>query len=204
MKEHLSHMKKTLKRTGAIGLAAATIVTGLSWAPLAASAAPQTHGELSAAPVPGARFTVVSEAPNGKFWGQKSKSDIALTTYATREAAVARTRVAEVSDIGSDGSFIARSVDSSKECLGPFNKSLYWILCTDPLSRLTVSPQGELRSVSTGDYVTAPAYASGGSNLFYEMSSTKTRSREEDGCHHRERGPAVLRRDQRQGRGPDR
>jgi hypothetical protein len=38
MKEHLSHMKKTLKRTGAIGLAAATIVTGLSFGPAAVAA----------------------------------------------------------------------------------------------------------------------------------------------------------------------
>ncbi|MGY3263174.1 hypothetical protein ACVJ1F_002324 [Frigoribacterium sp. 2355] len=39
MKEHLSHMKKHLQRAGAVGLAAATIVTGLGVGPAAASAA---------------------------------------------------------------------------------------------------------------------------------------------------------------------
>ncbi len=41
-------MKKTLKRTGAIGLAAATIVTGLSFGPAAATATPGTSSQATA------------------------------------------------------------------------------------------------------------------------------------------------------------
>ena len=45
MKERPHHMKKSLQRVGAVGLAAATIVTGLSFGPAAAVAAPPTSAE---------------------------------------------------------------------------------------------------------------------------------------------------------------
>jgi hypothetical protein len=62
-------MKKTLKSAGALGLASATILTGLSFGPAAASAAP-TIPTATSDRVP---FRVVFEMTNGKFAGIGNK-----------------------------------------------------------------------------------------------------------------------------------
>jgi hypothetical protein len=58
-------MKKTLTRAGAIGMAAATIFTGLSFGPAAASAAPANT--TAAQDVPDERFKLISETEPGLF-----------------------------------------------------------------------------------------------------------------------------------------
>ncbi|MBF4580991.1 hypothetical protein [Frigoribacterium sp. VKM Ac-2530] len=80
-------MKKTLTRAGAIGLAAATILTGLSFGPAAASAAP-----AAATASPSAATTSVTYAPfvvtvPGGFAAQNSARDMSVRQYPTLEAA---------------------------------------------------------------------------------------------------------------------
>jgi hypothetical protein len=108
-------MKKTLKRTGAIGLAAATIVTGLSFGP-AAVAAPTgdasdtggsgigSHAAISpdaiytGGTLPAGRFSgpLVLASAHNTFWSNAVASATTLTsrTHSTPSAAAARSDLA--------------------------------------------------------------------------------------------------------------
>ena len=105
MKEHLSHMKKTLKRTGAIGLAAATIVTGLSFGPAAVASAPST----TSSPVDGSQVQFVGQGADGTIYGQSSPTAWNTRTYQTLADARSNSMVFTTTRVGDY--FYARAVD---------------------------------------------------------------------------------------------
>jgi hypothetical protein len=87
-------MKKTLKTAGALGLAAATVLTGLSFGPAAATASPTTSPAVTDR-IP---FRVVFETPSGRFAGignADSPGGILTTTVATAAEASARAQTYE-------------------------------------------------------------------------------------------------------------
>jgi len=141
-------MKKTLKSAGAVGLAAATILTGLSFGPAAASATPAANQEA-------AIQTKAGQAPLGQFVLTRlagGVNGINTTSRGTRPPMVTPDKAAVYSfpQIGE----VSQVIDqASGLCLtslptpGPYSTTLE--PCTDAASQLyTLEASGALRSAN--------------------------------------------------------
>lgn len=125
-------MKKTLKRTGAIGLAAATIVTGLSFGP-AAVAAPspntnpdQQHSALQSTPT-GEKVKLVFQAGSSTFYAPTfSYANAVVTGYTTHTTEAAAERAAVAFDVlsSSDGWFQLQD-PTSKKCVTSISSNVF-------------------------------------------------------------------------------
>jgi len=159
MKEHLSHMKKTLKRTGAIGLAAATIVTGLSFGPAAATATSPADASTTALPVPGSSAKVVSPVGNGKYYGGLPSSPTHIQQYDTKAAADAASAGLRIDSTG-EGWFraVVRDGSATGECLSIFpmtgGDTLHTKSCSGTNTEWSLDAQGRMVNRQSGQYVT--------------------------------------------------
>ncbi|WP_162235893.1 Ig-like domain-containing protein, partial [Frigoribacterium sp. Leaf44] len=152
-------MKKTLKRTGAIGLAAATIVTGLSFGPAAATASSPSDASTTALPEPGSSAKVVSPVGNGKYYGGLPSSPTHIQQYATKAAADAASAGLRIDSTG-EGWFraVVRDGSATGECLSIFpmtgGDTLHTKSCSGTNTEWSLDAQGRMVNRQSGQYVT--------------------------------------------------
>ncbi|ROS53600.1 hypothetical protein EDF21_1449 [Frigoribacterium sp. PhB118] len=170
MKEHLSHMKKTLKRTGAIGLAAATIVTGLSFGPAAVAAAPSP----TSSPVDGSQVQFVGQGADGTIYGQASPTAWNVRTYQTLADAQSNSMVFTTTRVGDY--FYAEAVDGdANRCLfkNQSSSTPYVALggrCGSDATLFSIDGNSRVVNKVTGTPMSAPVRI--GSYSFFGLSNS--------------------------------
>ena len=146
-------MKKTLTRAGAIGMAAATILTGLSFGPAAASAS-NSSTETSDADV----FHFVGK-PDNAAWYYGTRSPGAwgqITGFSTREAAEAQARPLELVPAGAG--FIIRDIQS-QGCLVNQNNRINISspsACDTDTALFESDSNGHIQHLASGRFVGGP------------------------------------------------
>ncbi|MBD8611334.1 hypothetical protein IFT77_12650 [Frigoribacterium sp. CFBP 13729] len=160
-------MKKTHTKAGAIGLAAATILTGLSFGPAAASAAPVASNAPAAvdaeagATLGSDEFLLIGQAGPSTFYGQPDPHSYwNIATYPTREAAAANARKLQILDQADGFSIRIPDGTSAGTCIGLPNQSYNMITssyeCGTENTTFDTDEQGRLRIASSGKFVTSP------------------------------------------------